>query len=79
MSFAEKLSRDSFMSLWSGYCDKKIEIAALKDEVGKLEDILRQNGFRPCWIPTCNCGSWHFRLDKLPPIYPEGFDDWDDE
>jgi hypothetical protein len=25
----------------------------------ELIDVLYRNGFRPCSIPACNCGSWH--------------------
>jgi hypothetical protein len=35
------------------------EIATLRGEVGRLTDILRSNGFQPCDISECNCGSWH--------------------
>jgi hypothetical protein len=26
-----------------------------------LRDVLRRNGFVPCDIAACNCGSWHAR------------------
>lgn len=31
------------------------------DQVGELKDVLYRNGFVPCDIPACNCGSWHAR------------------
>jgi outer membrane murein-binding lipoprotein Lpp len=30
-------------------------------EVDDLKDILLRNGFVPCDVPACNCGSWHPR------------------
>lgn len=31
------------------------------DEAANLRDILQSNGFVPCDIAACNCGSWHHR------------------
>jgi len=28
----------------------------------ELRDVLYRNGFRPCDISACNCGSWHARF-----------------
>lgn len=30
-------------------------------ERDELRDVLLRNGFVPCDIPACNCGSWHHR------------------
>ena len=27
----------------------------------ELQGVLLRNGFTPCDIPACNCGSWHHR------------------
>lgn len=31
------------------------------ETVEELRDVLRRNGFVPCDIAACNCGSWHPR------------------
>ena len=42
------------------------EIERLTAERDELRDVLLRNGFVPCDIPACNCGSWHARFG-----YPE--------
>lgn len=37
-------------------------------EARDLRDVLLRNGFVPCDIAACNCGSWHHRFG-----YPERF------
>lgn len=46
----------------------RVQIAALEAKVATLArerddraDALGLNGFVPCDIPACNCGSWHHR------------------
>ena len=34
----------------------------MSDTVEELRDVLLRNGFVPCDIPACNCGSWHARF-----------------
>lgn len=38
--------------------DREMQLRAERDE---LRDVLLRNGFVPCDIPACNCGSWHHR------------------
>lgn len=39
-------------------------------ERDELEDVLRRNGFVRCYIPACNCGSWHHKYG-LPERWAE--------
>lgn len=34
----------------------------MSDAAEELRDVLLRNGFVPCDIPACNCGSWHARF-----------------
>lgn len=44
---------------WTGLAEKEIErLTAERDD---LRDVLLRDGFVPCDIPACNCGSWHHR------------------
>ena len=36
----------------------------------QLIEVLQHNGFRPCDIPACNCGSWH-QVDGWPARFHE--------
>lgn len=36
-------------------------LTAKARENADLTDVLRRNGFVPCDITACNCGSWHAR------------------
>lgn len=38
------------------------EVAALRADARDLRDVLLRNGFVPCDIAACNCGSWHARF-----------------
>lgn len=42
---------------WAG----KVHLAEAIRERDELRDVLLRNGFVPCDIPACNCGSWHHR------------------
>jgi hypothetical protein len=39
--------------------NRDAEIAALRAEHERLENVLLSRGFRRCDIAACNCGSWH--------------------
>ncbi len=41
-----------------------IERDQLNAEIGELRGFLARKGYRPCDIPTCNCGSWHGGADR---------------
>ena len=36
----------------------------------ELIGVLQRNGFRPCDIAACNCGSWH-QVDGWPARFRE--------
>lgn len=38
--------------------DQEIDMTQGEQE---MVNLLRRNGFVPCDIPACNCGSWHPR------------------
>ena len=42
---------------WAG----KVHLAEAIRERDELRDVLLRDGFVPCDIPACNCGSWHHR------------------
>ncbi len=50
------------------YLDRYVRAAlaakgeGMSDTVEELRDVLLRNGFVPCDIPACNCGSWHARF-----------------
>ena len=52
---------ESILSVVASLWEARTEIERLRAERDDLRDVLLRNGFVPCDIPACNCGSWHHR------------------
>ncbi|MCO6445830.1 MAG: hypothetical protein J5J04_17300 [Anaerolineae bacterium] len=37
-------------------------MSGFENDASELRDVLLRNGFVPCDIPACSCGSWHPRF-----------------
>ena len=63
------------MSVSDGaYRQTLYDLHLVMEERRVLTEVLYQNGFVPCDIPACNCGSWHHvggfkrRFDEIDEV-----------
>lgn len=65
----KQLSQDSFMSLWQSYCDKKMEVEDLKEQ---LEQLTAQQKPPVLNGIDCSCGrKWRIENNVLTASEPE--------
>ena len=61
MAFIAACNPENIAALLALVDAQAAEIERLRSERAELRDVLLRNGFVPCDIPACNCGSWHHR------------------
>ena len=61
MAFIAACNPENIAALLAHVDAQAAEIERLRSERAELRDVLLRNGFVPCDIPACNCGSWHHR------------------